>query len=55
MESRYLLDDKKVEWTVLINQAKRLDKAFKDGFVKTTSRAAEILRDHGHAVEREMK
>lgn len=47
----YLVDGKRVYWGELIKMAERYDDEYLFSTFKTTSRAAAILRDNGHAVE----
>lgn len=51
MNSTYLLDGEAVNWQHLIETACGLDDTYRNSVIKTTSRAAEILRQHGYSVE----
>jgi hypothetical protein len=48
---KYLRDGEEVDANDLIRHASDLDDQFRRDWLKTTSRAAEILREHGHTVE----
>ena len=51
MEKCYLVNSEKLNWTELIEFAEDLDPDFAETKIKTTSEAAQILRDFGHTVE----
>lgn len=48
----YMVDDKKVTFIGLIEMACEFDYDFDNSQLKTTSKAAEILREHGYSVNR---
>lgn len=50
-QGTYLLDGEEVSWRELIRAAEDIDTDFRDDWMKSTSMAAAILRDHGYAVE----
>lgn len=52
LEKTYLVDGNPVDFKELIKMAKELDYDFSNLYVKSTSRAADILRHNGHTVER---
>lgn len=51
MEKCYLVNGEKLSWTELIEFAEDLDADFSETKIKTTSEAAQILREFGHTVE----
>lgn len=50
MKICYFVDNKEYSWKELINLASDIDKDFNGLYVKTTSRAAIILRKYGFNV-----
>lgn len=50
-EKKYLLDGEPVSGIELINQAAILEADYAVDWLKTTSRAASILRKHGYTVD----
>lgn len=50
-EMKYIIDQEEVTPRELIDRAVKIDASFAFGCVKTTSRAAKILRRAGHQVE----
>jgi len=46
----YLLDDEPISAIELIKLASDYDRDYKDESLKTTSKAADILRKHGHII-----
>ena len=52
MNEKYLLDGEAVHWESLIIKACEYDTDFSASFIKTTRRAATILRENGHTVEK---
>ena len=50
MKKTYFVNNKEYNWIELINLALDIDEDFKGLYVKTTSRAARILREHGFSV-----
>lgn len=51
MEKCYLVNGEKLNWTELIEFAEDLDADFSETKIKTTSEAAQILREFGYTVE----
>ena len=49
-EKIYKIDERPVSSRELINFASEVDKAFNEMYIKSTSRAAAILRAHGYSV-----
>lgn len=49
--NKYFVNNKEYTWIELIDLASDLDNSFKNLHVKTTSRAAEILRKNGFIVK----
>jgi hypothetical protein len=47
MKKCYFVNDKEYSWIELINLASDLDDDFNNSYIKTTSKAAEVLRESG--------
>lgn len=48
--NKYFVDNKEYSWIELINLASDFNDDFKNLYVKTTSKAAKILRENGFSV-----
>ena len=50
-EKKFLVDDEPTSASELIEAASRLNESYANDWCKATSRAAQILREHGHVVK----